>query len=196
MIEKESILKGKGLEIGSSSDETVLRGSLAARSIMASGDAFTGPGLKGKGLAIANKVEPDQVGETFDDSRVQYNHPEIFDQLEITPVESSEDSERVTYEIPDVGVLSLLKIDDYDGKRVLQVDIAEINDDKKGQGFGTDMYRYVANHLPPSYQGILSGTITHEAIRHIYETLSKDSGFLLHKIGNGVRPSLIPTRGD
>ena len=145
--------------------------------------------LRGKGLAIARGIESEQASEVMD-NKVRYNHPEIFDGLDITPVESAEDPERVTYEIPEVGVLSLLRIDGYDGKNVLQVDVAEINDDKVGQGLGTDMYRYAANHLPSGYKGILSGTVTNDAIHCIYETLGKGQGFLLHKMGNGVKPSV------
>lgn len=190
MYDKEPSLKGKALEIGRSSDKSVLLGSLATRSITATESGFTGSTLKGKGLAITNKVETAQVGRAFDEYKVQYNHPDIFNELDITPIESPEDSERVTYEIPNVGVMSLLRIDNYNGKPVLQVDVVEIDDDKKGQGFGMDMYRYVASHLPSGYEGILSGTITHEAIRRIYDKLSTEKGFLVHEIGNGVRPSL------
>lgn len=155
------------------------------------GDVATLSRLRGKGLAIARKVESEQAGETIgDDNRMQYNHPEVFERLSIIPVESPEEPERVTYEIPGVGVLSLLRIDNYDGKSVLQVDIAEVDEDKAGQGFGTDMYRYVANHLPPGYKGILSGTITHEAIHRIYETLGRDPGLSVRKIGNSRRPSM------
>lgn len=161
----ESSLKGKGLEIGAR-----LRGSLLA------------------GRILENTIEiTTEVDETTSREPIRYNHPDIFQDLNIAPIE---ESERVTYEIPDVGVLSFLRIDDYDGKHVLQVDIAEVDDDKLGRGFGTDMYRYVANHLPPGYQGILSGTVTHEAIHHIYETLGKEPGLLLHKIGSGIKPSL------
>jgi hypothetical protein len=162
----ESSLKGKGLEIGKSR----LRGSLLA------------------GRILENTVEvATEVDETAGGEPIRYNHPEVFQDLNVTPIE---EPERVTYEIPDVGVLSLLRIDDYGGKHILQVDIAEVDDDKLGRGFGTDMYRYVANHLPTGYQGILSGTVTHEAIHHIYETFGKEPGLFLHKIGSGIKPSL------
>ncbi len=124
---------------------------------------------------------------TTSDQAILYGHPDIFRELQIAPVE---EPERITYEFPSVGVVSLLKIDNYDGRQVLQVDIAEVDDDKLGQGFGTDMYRYVAAHLPVGYEGILSGTITHEAIHRIYETLGAEPGFLLHRVGEGLKPSL------
>lgn len=176
-------LKGKGLEIGKPDSDTFLRGSLAARSIIASNDGFSESDLKGKGLSIHDKGEQEEQAA----NRMGYNHPEIFEDLSI---EASEEPDRVTYEVPTIGTLSLLKIDDYAGKQVLQVDVAELDEDKQGMGFGYDMYRYVVNHLPMGYRGILSGTITHDAVRRIYETLGNDPGLLLHKIGNTERPSL------
>lgn len=162
----ESSLRGKGLEIG----RPRLRGSLLAGSV----------------LEKTVEITP-QVDEMDSKESVSYRHPEVFQDLIVTPME---DPARITYEIPDIGVLSLLKVDDYDGRSVLQVDIAEINDDKLGQGYGTDMYRYVANNLPSGYTGILSGTITNDAIRKIYENLARDPGFLLHKIGGDAKPAL------
>ncbi len=162
----KSSLKGKGLEIG----KPKLQGSLLGKRV------------------LENTVETTaKINETVSGEQVRYNHPEIFQELNITPIE---EPERVTYKIPNVGTMSLLRIDDYADKHILQVDIAEVNADKLGQGFGTDMYRYVATHLPTGYQGILSGTVTHDAIHHIYETLGKEPSFLLHKIGGDVKPSL------
>lgn len=139
-------------------------------------------------LSLPESIETSPVeGESAAEAPRGYNHPEVFDHMDIVPVE---DSERMTYEIPGVGVLSLFRLEDYGGKRVLQVDIAEVDEDKIGGGYGQDMYRYVATHLPPGYQGILSGTITHDAVHNLYETLGKDPGFRLQRIGNAIRPSM------
>lgn len=178
-MSEKSKLKGKGLEIlDRSDDRSALLGSLATGLNVTS---YTESKLKGKGLEILGNVEV---------NKIKYNHPDVFERLDTEPIESSEQAERVIYEIPEVGFLSLLKIDDYDGKNVLQVEMAEVDEGKVGQGFGTDMYRYVANHLPSGYQGILSGIITHEAIHNIYETLGSDPGLSLHKIGNDFKPSM------
>ncbi len=185
MTEDELVpaLKGKGLEIGKPDSDTLLRGSLAARSIIAGNYGFPEHGLRDKDLSIHGKGNQEEPAI----NRTGYNHPEIFEDLSI---EASEEPDRVTYEIPGVGILSLLKIDDYAGKQVLQVDVAEIDKDKQGMGFGYDMYRYAVNHLPVGYRAILSGTITHDAVRRIYETIGNDPGLLLHKIGNTERPGL------
>lgn len=181
----ESKLKGTLIESPESPELPRLRGSLVSGLgrmgvfAVSAGPLTesTSPRLRG------SLVEKTGRTEAPADSASKYNHPEIFNGLDISPTESSDYPDRVIYTIPDIGAISLLKIDGYNGKKVLQVDIAEIEDDKRGQGFGTDIYRYVASHLPTGYSGILSGTITNEAIPRIYESIGQDPNFALHRQG-------------
>ena len=182
-------------------DSPVLRGSLIDRhnapvlrgSLIDRHRSKETPRLRGKGLAIGRKA----VGESCDVSKIEvcsestaYNNPHYFEHNELSTIETVETSDAIVHIFPNLGVMALLKFEGYGDTNVLQVDVAEIVDGMKGQGYGTDIYRYAMSHLPSGYTGILSGTITNEAIPRIYESLGAEPDFTLTRMGNPIKPAM------
>lgn len=107
-----------------------------------------------------------------------FNHPEVFTDPKRVLVK--EDEDRFTYTIDGIGLMSLIKTD-YGKGKVLQVDVVEMDVHHQNQGYGTDFYRYVLEHLPTEYSGILSGTITNDRVHSIYKKLGLD--YSVEKLG-------------
>lgn len=112
------------------------------------------------------------------EKHITFNHPEVFE--DPTKVTLAENEDSYTFNADGIGVISLLK-EDYGDQKVLQVDVVELEDDHRDQGYGSDFYKYVLEHMPEGYTGLLSGTITDERIHSIYKGLEKD--FSVQKMG-------------